>query len=346
MADLSCPACHDPVSMGDHFCETCGAALSFVDDPATADTALSGAGGGGGVGRHPVGACVDCGAGADRIDADGYCERCGRRQPPPREHAEIELVSLAGVTDQGLVHTHNEDAMALAEPDLAPGAFAVVVCDGVSSSQLADQAARVAADTALVTLCDALADPAADLEAASTDAVRVAQAAVSALAWDRTDKLDPPSCTFVSAARRPGGPIVSASVGDTRAYWFSSGQGVRLAADDSWAAEQIAHGTDPSTAEADPRAHAITRWLGADAPEPRPHLFCVEVDGPGRLLVCSDGLWNYASTVEQLAPMVTGGTPLDAAQKMTSYALDRGGHDNITVVVVAVEATTNTKESS
>ena len=44
---------------------------------------------------------------------------------------------------------------------------------------------------------------------------------------------------------------------------------------------------------ASPQAHVITRWLGADVAEPRPHVARFEPPGPGVVLVCSDGLWNY-----------------------------------------------------
>lgn len=324
MVDTLCTACQEPVFAGDHFCESCGAeVVGVVAGSAPSSPAAPGG-------------CVDCGAAT--IDKDGYCEQCGRRQPLAHDHIEIELAHLAGVSDKGHVHVRNEDAMAIVEPDAHPGAFAVVVCDGVSTSQLADEASRVAADAALAVLVKAIDDPAVDLAAATIDAITAAQAAASALPFDHTKPLDPPSCTYVSAVRRPTGPIVTASVGDTRAYWFAGGVGTRLSADDSWAADQIANGVDQATAEADPRAHAITHWLGSDAPEPKPHLVTQAVDGPGCLVVCSDGLWNYASTVDQLAGMVLAGTPLEAARTMNQFALDAGGHDNITVVVVDVGA--------
>jgi len=310
------------VSADDCFCECCGAPLAAA--PAAHPTPAP---------SEPAG-CVDCGGSA--VDPDGYCERCGRLQSAPTDHIEIELEALAGVTDKGLVHPRNEDSMALVELDTDAQSFAVVVCDGVSTSQHADQASRVAADAAVAVLGKALDDPSIDLVGATADALATAQAAVIALVWDRTDALGPPSCTYVSALRRDGGAVVTASIGDTRAYWFASQGSARLSPDDSWAADQIAGGVDPAIAEADPRAHAITHWLGVDAPALAPHVVTQAIDEPGRLLVCSDGLWNYASTIERLAPMVQSGSPLDAAQILNHFALEQGGHDNITVVVVTV----------
>ena len=62
-------------------------------------------------GRAPP-ACPSCPSA--RISADGYCESCGRKLPSSRDHTEIDLGLLAGVTDRGLRHHRNEDAMALA----------------------------------------------------------------------------------------------------------------------------------------------------------------------------------------------------------------------------------------
>ena len=59
------------------------------------------------------------------ISAEGYCESCGRKVPSGRDHVELNLELLAGVTDRGLRHPRNEDAMALATTETACGP----VCD-------------------------------------------------------------------------------------------------------------------------------------------------------------------------------------------------------------------------
>ncbi|MGA9831323.1 MAG: serine/threonine protein phosphatase, partial [Trebonia sp.] len=66
---------------------------------------------------------------------DGNCPSCGRKVPVSRDHAEIDLRLLAGVTDRGLRHHRNEDAMALATAAGPNGRVALaVVSDGVSSA--------------------------------------------------------------------------------------------------------------------------------------------------------------------------------------------------------------------
>ena len=115
-----------------------------------------------------------------------------------------------------------------------------------------------------------------------------------------------------------------------------------LTADDSWAEEQVVGGLmTAEQAAADPRSHSITNWVGADAPERPPRIAQLAVDRPGRLILCSDGLWNYLSSPAELAGLVDalggGAAPAAAARALTETALERGGHDNITVAVIEID---------
>ncbi len=59
--------------------------------------------------------------------------------------------------------------------------------------------------------------------------------------------------------------------------------------------------------------------------------------GPGRLLLVSDGLWNYAPTGVDVATAAGTGSLLEVARRLVDFANDRGGHDNITVVIIDVD---------
>src|SRR6266487_4648576 len=77
--------------------------------------------------------------------------------PSTRDHAEVDLGPAAGVSDRGLRHHRNEDAMALAAEQAPDGpAVMAVVCDGVSYSAHPDQASLVAAEAALPVLAAAV----------------------------------------------------------------------------------------------------------------------------------------------------------------------------------------------
>ena len=58
----------------------------------------------------------------------------------------------------------------------------------------------------------------------------------------------------------------------------------------------------------DPRAHMITRWLGADAPDLAPGITTFAPTHPGRVVVCSDGLWNYTPAAHELAALTESGS--------------------------------------
>ena len=257
------------------------------------------------------------------VGDDGYCAVCGIKQPDPHDHEELDLGWVAGVTDRGLHHAQNEDAMFLSAP--RPGMAVTVVCDGVSSSSNAQAAATAAVGAAGPVLLD---EAGTDAVAALSDAAGAAQRAV--LGVPPLAGGESPSCTFVTVGW----------LGDSRAYWLGADGNRRLTTDDSWAAAQVEAGAlTEEAAEADVQSHGITRWLGADASDTEPHIAHVALAGPGLVLVCSDGLWNYASAADQLASLVDGLAPIvaiDVARRLTDFARDAGGHDNITVVVLAI----------
>ncbi|GLZ00649.1 protein phosphatase 2C domain-containing protein [Actinoplanes sp. NBRC 103695] len=264
--------------------------------------------------------CTHCGGG---VGDDGYCESCGMMAERENDHAEDDAGALgAAVTDRGKRHHRNEDAAFFASSD---GGVDLVVCDGVSASARADEASSLA-----VRICgEALAST------EPVDAVAAAGAAVSALGTDR----DSPACTIVAATVR-GSSIRVAWVGDSRAYWVpSAGPATQLTEDDSWARHAVALGADPETAMHSPQAHAITAWLGADAPAVRPSAKDLDVEEPGTLVLCTDGLWNYLIDPADFADAVRGNLdkgPLAAAQALVAFANERGGADNITVALTPV----------
>src|SRR5262249_18855519 len=88
-------------------------------------------------------------------------------------------------------------------------------------------------------------------------------------------------------------------------------------------------------AYAQPLAHTITRWLGRDAdPSWTPRLSHFDAPGAGRLVLCSDGLWNYAEEPPAVADSAGTGDPLTVAKRLVDFANNQGGHDNITVIVI------------
>lgn len=322
----TCPSCGEPVGATDSFCEACGTELA----PAVVSTASPGY-----TPECPV-CSVDPSVPPGAISLEGYCESCGRKVPSGRDHAELDLGLLAGVTDRGLRHTRNEDAMALATATTPAGQVAIaVVCDGVSSSPRPDEASLAAAQAAVRVLLTS-ARRGDDPAESSLTAVRSAHKALTTL----SSPGQAPSATYVSAVVSPEAVIVC-WLGDSRAYWLPAGRdgtAARLTIDDSVAEQLVARGAlREAEAMASPQAHVITSWLGADLSEPEPHLSRFEPVGRGVVLVCSDGLWNYRPAAAGLAELALPAAlrdPLGTAASLVKFALDAGGVDNITVVLI------------
>jgi serine/threonine protein phosphatase PrpC len=266
-----------------------------------------------------------------------------------RDHVEWDLGQVAGVSDRGLRHPRNEDAMDFAVADTEAGPIAVaIVSDGVSSAPRPNDASWLAVQTGITVLAEGV-NHGGDPAEVSTEAVTAAGHALIGLAGND----GAPAATYVSAVVSPE-LVTVCWLGDSRAYWLAAnapaapvgpndtvditGGSHRVTRDDSLAEEIVAAGlATMEEAMASPQAHVITRWLGADLPEPEAHVEQFTPSGPGVLMLCSDGLWNYRPEAAELAAMAlpTALTrPLDAAADMTKFAVEQGGFDNITVVLI------------
>ena len=371
----TCPSCRAPVGESEEYCEACGATLSptvaavaavaaaaaaaaspLADQDARApatdmDADLTGT----------ASICPSCGG---EVAADGYCSTCGSRAPKRRDHFTEQPASwVAAVCDRGLRHTRNEDAVALSA-GAEPGSRAVlVVCDGVSSSIDSDLASLAAARAARDVLASShargmgtgisltaaiVARLSAAADAASDAVLEVTRSAETAGADDVTTadvSMSPASCTFVAAVMEQD-LLVVGSVGDSRAYWIPDlGEASALTMDDSFSQMQIAAGVPRAEAESGPRSHAITRWLGQDAPDHKPATATMTLADPGWLLVCSDGLWNYCSEARDLAELVrktsdtppVNAQPLALAEALVSWAKAQGGQDNISAALARIQ---------
>ncbi|MQY24785.1 PP2C family protein-serine/threonine phosphatase [Nocardia aurantia] len=346
-----CPACGAEIGgPADRFCENCGRDLSpDAGEPATTLPIPTGRDGIPQAILPPTAAdrtapCAGCGG--TGFDDDGYCAGCGELAGPPDGNA-ADLGAVQLHTHRGKVHAHNEDAVSASVVAGEHGPVAVIVlCDGVSTSsdpQAASGAAVRAGGETIVTALAAGRDP--------VQASRIGlDAAFEAVRATAGQDRNAPSCTYVSAIVRRDPEqaesgeaeyeITVANVGDSRGYWLAAESGSRrLTLDDSWAQVVMAAGQlDEATAMRDPRAHALVRWLGADSTDSadttdiRTH----RVRGPGVVLLCSDGLWNYLPGADDLAGMATATAADVAASALVDFALAGGGSDNITVALVPV----------
>ncbi len=339
-----CPSCHEKNELAARFCESCGMALAVPEGGVeNGDSNLS---------QTVFPNCQKCDS--TDLEPDGFCNQCGFRNPTTRDHFEQVINrDFVAISDRGIKHSQNEDCFAIQQ--LSDGRSVMVVCDGVSSSSnpgIASQQASQAACRSIQQSLEAEIEPGQALRSA----IATAQSTVAKLVFSRGE---PPSTTIVAAIVSPSvesdvesdvksgvessglTQVTLGWLGDSRAYWFASDadQSQQLTQDHSWCEEMVATGQmSREEAERSLQAHAITRWLGADADgEMEPTIAQFNLPLPGRLLLCSDGLWNYASEVSQLQKSLQqpeGTDLITIARKSIEFALRCGGQDNITIALL------------
>ena len=320
MTPRTCTTCGEVAPDDANWCEACGSDLDApVETPA--EPAY--------VATAP---CVSCSADIAEITDDGWCQLCGTKQPAPGDHVVDDQGEFAVVSDRGRKHRSNEDAGTVGAND---DVLALVVCDGVSSTDDSQHASQAAAAAAVEVLLTSGSPAGARLNEAAVAAQRAVVDATPAVVET------PPSCTFVAALvdRNEATKITIGWLGDSRAYWSADSGTRALTRDHTWAIEQRTIGamTDEEI-DADERAHSITRWLGKDALDVTPEVVELSIDEPGLLLVCSDGLWNYAEPSDELHQVIheayePGIAVVDLAEKLVAFANESGGHDNITAAL-------------
>lgn len=234
-------------------------------------------------------------------------------------------------SDVGRVRDHNEDYLGYRQPQTqvrAEAGWLYAVADGVGGAQAGEVASKLAVQTLLAAYYRSYQETLTDrLHEAFAEANRVVHEQSS-----DQEGLRRMSTTLVAAAIR-GRELAVANVGDSRAYLIHDGQMRQITRDHSMAARLVAEGIiTPEQAESHPQRHLISRSIGAH-PQVKVDVF-TEAFTPGdRLLLCSDGLTGHVTDAEILAA-VQDGDPEAGVQQLVDLANERGGQDNITVLVV------------
>lgn len=222
-------------------------------------------------------------------------------------------------THQGLVRANNQDNW-LAEATL----FAVA--DGMGGHRGGETASRVA----LQVLHNAIG-----LKKADPAIIRMAVEAANRRVYDMSahDESLSGMGTTMSVIWREDDRLLIAHVGDSRIYRHREGKLQQITDDHSFVAELVRnHIITPEMARKHPQRNIITRAVGVDP--------FVEVDVleeellPGdQWLICSDGLHGMVEDAE-IEQILSEMEPEAAAERLLSRALENGGHDNVTLVLL------------
>ncbi len=251
-------------------------------------------------------------------------------------------------THPGMAGKRNEDRYAVSSyrtNGSAPAVFAIV-SDGIGGHRAGEIAAEIAVDYISQAVAESNGEKPLDV---MEDAIQAASQMIYQQAQSNDHMLGmgaTVACCWVVDNR-----LYTTTVGDSRIYLIR-GDGIRqLNIDHTWVQEAIERGfLSREEARQHPNAHVIRRYLGGMQPpqvDCRLWLDLAETDeeaianqgmslDPGDVLVlCSDGLTDRVDD-QEILQMVQASGPKAAVQDMIDLACERGGHDNITVIVLAV----------
>jgi protein phosphatase len=227
----------------------------------------------------------------------------------------------------GLVHTTNEDCFAV--QSMSDGGVLLLVCDGMGGMGQGDVASRLAVDEILAYLSGTEAAPPVRMRESIVQTDRVVRETLC----NQGHGL--PGSTAVMAYILDGLAHV-AWVGDSRAYWVRSGEVLSRTQDHKLIDEFVEHGDmTEEEAKKSPMAHVITRALGGKSirePPVRPaSLHGWPLQFGDALVLCSDGVCDLLSD-QEVANLASNVEVAKATSDIVQMSLDRGGHDNITVI--------------
>jgi serine/threonine protein phosphatase PrpC len=246
-------------------------------------------------------------------------------------------LELAALTDVGRQRTNNEDSFLYWEPASAEefsrkGRLAVIA-DGMGGYEGGQEASHLAVETVRHIYENSAADPQQSL----LGGLIAAHENIHRFAADHLEFQGMgTTCTALSIINHT---LYFAHVGDSRLYLVRSDSVSRLTRDHSYVGRLVESGIVRSEdAESHPQRHILTAALGSgreilpDTPD-QP----VALHRGDTLALCTDGLWSVVSE-QEIARTVRSHSPEESCRALVKLALERGGPDNVTVLVLHVSA--------
>ncbi|MBK9006271.1 MAG: Serine/threonine phosphatase stp [Anaerolineales bacterium] len=265
-----------------------------------------------------------------------------------RAHLNVEAQTHAGMTGKNNEDRYAVASFVLAGSERTPSLFAVLA-DGIGGHR----AGEVAAELAVNHIVDVVAkSDGHQVRRTLEDAVADASNAIAAHSASNDNlKGMGSTCATVWIV---GDRLYTASVGDSRIYLLRGGKIQQLSVDHTWIQEALEKNIiTPETAREHPNVHVIRRYLGsAVPPEADFRLKLSKEDNDEQaeahqgvrlqpndvVLLCSDGLTDLVWNDEILETVNSKPNLKEGAGALIALANSRGGHDNITVVLVSIPA--------
>jgi serine/threonine protein phosphatase PrpC len=245
-------------------------------------------------------------------------------------------VEVASLTDVGRQRLNNEDSYLYWEPEAEKefqrkGRLALIA-DGMGGYEGGQEASRLAVETVRHVYDGEFPD---DPQAALLAGFAAAHEGIQRFAMEHPELHGMgTTCTAFAVV---GAQLYFAHVGDSRLYRVRGSEVTRLTRDHSYVGRLVESGiVRAEDAESHPQRHILTAALGSgrevvpDAPAS-----AVPVLKNDSFVLCTDGLWGLVGE-QELAELVNASAPQAACQGLVRVALERGGPDNITVIIVRI----------
>jgi PPM family protein phosphatase len=272
----------------------------------------------------------------------------------------MHSVRSFGITDTGRVRPANEDQFLIAELTKAMtitqtslrGPSAVIgdergqlflVADGMGGHAAGERASALAIAVieqfTVNTFKWFLDDEPGPDSAASEFAAAITQADAAIIEESQANPELKGMGTTLTLAYAVGAQLFVLHVGDSRAYLFRAGALRQLTQDHTVVADMVRRGElQPEQASQHRLRHVITNVLGGRERGVRAEAQVVDLEAGDELLLCSDGLTEMVNAGDITGVLSAERDPERAARQLVDLANERGGHDNITVIVARFEA--------
>ena len=254
---------------------------------------------------------------------------------PSVELAYKPVISVAAKTDLGRVRENNEDKFEFFIPSdpasLATRGMIFLVCDGMGGHA----AGQIASELACKTFIDVyLHHPSSEPTVAMSSAVAAANRFVldNSRAFPDRKGMGTTLSGLVLIQNR----AYTVQLGDSRIYRLRDGAITPLTVDHTWVEEALREGIiQPEEAETHPYRHVLLRAIGAEE-SVNPEITPIDLAVGDVFLLCSDGLTNHVSD-ETMGSVLSSHGLAEAAWTLVGLALQGGGSDNTTVLLVRVD---------
>lgn len=240
-------------------------------------------------------------------------------------------IQAEGLSDKGLVREINEDRIMI---DQTSGCY--LIADGLGGHQAGEVASRIAAEVISNWLADEINHSINDPGQVLHSAIQAAHQAIREESVRTITQHGMGSTVVVLWQPRADSDIWLAHVGDSRAYLLRGADLIKQTEDHTvfnQAKKAGLLGSDPSTY---PPRSILSQALGSSEAV-APDITAIDLQDGDVLLLCSDGLTDMLPEEMIATLLLSGGAPDELCQKLVQAALDNGGRDNVSVVILRIQ---------